>query len=372
MLTNLQPATPVQRHRFHLLDALRGIAALLIVVYHLPPSLSPLPLKTTYLAVDFFFCLSGFVIAFSYEKRLADSLSFKDFFVARMIRLYPVYLLGVSLGLIGLLTGIRHFFTPALGMHLLVLVLLQLAMLPNLHIWRSTYLFPLDSLAWSLFYELIANFAFAWLVRVRFASSRFLAVAALLCGASLVHWSLGGHTLDTGWGIRWFHIYLGLLRVIFSFSMGVLAFHLFRRAGRLKLTQAAQGTLAVAITLIFVSALLAPLAFLQTAKFQILTVTLLFPTCVYLGSLITTPSAWTGVCVFLGEISYPVYLLQNAFSNLLTRNHIYTFAMHHPRFAVGNLLCMVTITAYLAAKYYDAPLRKRLTRYYNKSSKLEA
>ena len=72
----------MERHRFHLLDALRGLAAMLVVTFHTPAQLKYfLNFPNSFLAVDFFFCLSGFVIAFSYEDRLKQSLSLRNFMV---------------------------------------------------------------------------------------------------------------------------------------------------------------------------------------------------------------------------------------------------------------------------------------------------
>jgi peptidoglycan/LPS O-acetylase OafA/YrhL len=95
---------PSKNHRFLFLDALRGIAALLIVLYHAPKYLGrALPHYSAFLAVDLFFVLSGFVIAFSYENRLLRGLSFRSFVAARLVRLYPVYLLGTVVGFVLLL-----------------------------------------------------------------------------------------------------------------------------------------------------------------------------------------------------------------------------------------------------------------------------
>jgi hypothetical protein len=88
-------------HRFHLLDGLRGFAAILVVLYHMPPYLQRwFACPNAFLAVDFFFCLSGFIIAYSYEDRILRGMSFRDFCSSRLIRLYPLYFLGSLFGLI--------------------------------------------------------------------------------------------------------------------------------------------------------------------------------------------------------------------------------------------------------------------------------
>ena len=104
--TSLHP-TPPSHHRFHLLDGLRGIAAFMVVLYHMPRFMCTFA-HTAFLSVDFFFCLSGFVIGFSYEKRLLAGMRMKDFFAARIIRLYPTYLLAILLSLCLLLTSLNY------------------------------------------------------------------------------------------------------------------------------------------------------------------------------------------------------------------------------------------------------------------------
>ena len=229
-------STAPSHHRFHLLDALRGIAAFLVVLFHMPPFLCNFGQQSAYLAVDFFFCLSGFVIAFSYEKRLLASMSLKDFFAARAIRLYPTYLLATLLGFCVFITSLHHPLTTLLKGQLLALTVCQVGMLPNLHIWPGPFLFPMDEPAWSLFYEFLANLAFAALLRKKLASSWTMILSALLGSALLSVWAFKGHRLDVGWSNDWHHITMGIARVTLSFSTGVLMLRLFHRTGRPLLT----------------------------------------------------------------------------------------------------------------------------------------
>lgn len=90
----------ISRHKYQTLDGIRGIAALMIVLHHTGYYFSGLPFARSYLAVDLFFVLSGFVIAEAYSTRLKDGLSCFEFMRIRIIRLYPLYLLGTLLGII--------------------------------------------------------------------------------------------------------------------------------------------------------------------------------------------------------------------------------------------------------------------------------
>src|SRR6204780_4912905 len=95
------------KEHFEVLDGLRGSAAFLIVIFHLfnysfgfhgPWAL----VKHAYLAVDFFFALSGFVVAYAYDDRWTR-MTILQFFRIRLIRLHPLVLVGATLGLLGYL-----------------------------------------------------------------------------------------------------------------------------------------------------------------------------------------------------------------------------------------------------------------------------
>ena len=96
--TNLLQSRP----HFQILDGMRGIAAIAIVVFHFMEWIYA-PEKNFighgFLAVDFFFCLSGFVIGYAYDKRLPQ-IGLKQFFFSRLIRLQPMVVLGSVLGLL--------------------------------------------------------------------------------------------------------------------------------------------------------------------------------------------------------------------------------------------------------------------------------
>lgn len=88
-------AATVAPLRYHVLDSLRGLAAIMVVLYHLPVysrfASSPLILNS-YLFVDFFFVLSGFIIAHNYLNKLASFASARDFIMLRIGRLYPLHI----------------------------------------------------------------------------------------------------------------------------------------------------------------------------------------------------------------------------------------------------------------------------------------
>lgn len=89
----------MMRRTFDTLDGLRGTAAIVVLLLHVASAETPdLPVfGSAYLAVDLFFLLSGFVIGHAYEARLSDGLTFGKFLKIRLVRLYPLYVLGLAL-----------------------------------------------------------------------------------------------------------------------------------------------------------------------------------------------------------------------------------------------------------------------------------
>lgn len=94
---------------YALLDGLRGVAALLVLWYHVHEGFAfasgaPIigSINYGYLAVDFFFMLSGFVIGYAYAARLHRSMSLGNFARRRLIRLHPMVVFGALLGVVAL------------------------------------------------------------------------------------------------------------------------------------------------------------------------------------------------------------------------------------------------------------------------------
>src|SRR5690349_1243138 len=101
--TTVQVASLKTRQHFKILDGLRGIAALSVVIFHFMEIAVPDYRKDfiahAYLAVDFFFCLSGFVMAYAYDEKL-KKIGLKRFFTLRLIRLHPLVVIGSVIGLV--------------------------------------------------------------------------------------------------------------------------------------------------------------------------------------------------------------------------------------------------------------------------------
>ena len=171
----------VGTHRYVWLDGMRGLAALAVVLHH---ALSPFGLQKLWiphaqLAVDFFFCMSGFVVAAAYQRRRESGLGFLDLMRRRWQRLYPMALCGIALGAVALLGRgeVNGQTLVSLGFNLM----LQ----PDYSAWwrGSGPTWASNVAIWSVWIELLLSAAFAaWAWR---ASNRALLVALMLAAIEI-------------------------------------------------------------------------------------------------------------------------------------------------------------------------------------------
>jgi peptidoglycan/LPS O-acetylase OafA/YrhL len=195
--------------RLHGLDQLRGVAALLVLFYHVHTNFGGFELfARSYLAVDFFFMLSGFVMARTYEGRLrSGALSALSFFVIRFRRLWAPIAAGTIIG----------FFLVVIDGRLLsglIALIPGLFLLPNLMLDRP---YLLNRPAWSIFFELFANVLHALILyRLRTGSLLILSLAF----AALLYWycaEMGGIFV----GFRSHDFLMGIPRVLVSYLIGI-------------------------------------------------------------------------------------------------------------------------------------------------------
>lgn len=200
---------------YHALDVLRGLAALAVVFWHADVIVAPLRPQHGNLAVDLFFVMSGFVIAHAYEKRFRRGLSGRGFVLLRLIRLYPLYLFGASLGVVAAILGIGGQFSWSTTAW-------SALMLPTLSLEKGSILYPYNNVAWSLLLEIIVNviYAFTW----RLWTERVLIVVVSVSAMLLILSTLFHGDANFGW--TWRTLPGGIARVAFGFPMGVLLYRL--------------------------------------------------------------------------------------------------------------------------------------------------
>jgi peptidoglycan/LPS O-acetylase OafA/YrhL len=279
--------------RFTTLDSIRGVAAVVVVLYHLKVSF-PLGIwapHEAYLAVDLFFGLSGFVLARSYDRHFAAGMTAGQFMLKRAIRLMPLYWLGLVAGLaVAALTDFTIQGGPP--EHPAASTLLNVALLPGASLW----LFPFDTPSWSLFFELwIANLIFACLWR--FLHGRTLGVVIVVSALTLVARRMG-HT-DLNQGYMWGNFLGGCARVMFSFFAGIAL-------SRLHAVRPPQLRVPSILVVAFVPILLsAPLQGKVAGVWELGCVFLAFPAMIYWGAEAVEKRPWLGSQ--LGNASYALY-----------------------------------------------------------------
>jgi peptidoglycan/LPS O-acetylase OafA/YrhL len=342
------------------------------VYLHAPAYLNLRAGHDTTLGVDFFFCLSGFVIAFSYERRLALSLTFKEFLRARLMRLYPIYLFGLVEGTLSFLLVMVKFPLSAAAIgKLFVLLILQLLILPGFGVWPSHLLFPLNFPAWSMFFELLVNIGFAAAMRKKLASNKALATVYAVSLIMMIGVTTQYKGTDVGWGLNAGHLVGGAARVSLSFVAGVLIYRYTRSKPQESFSPQKSILVSAGIVVALLLILQSPAPLLRTKLFQLLAISCLLPTTVYLGSRCKTSKRLTKVCVFLGEISFPLYLIHAPIMVLFDLPAAKEVLLRIPALqtcVVPAVLLVAGTLSYFVLGLYDRPVRNYLRKRQNAMS----
>lgn len=343
---------------FHTLDALRGIAAIGVVSFHMQQAFQPLSAHGGYLAVDLFFMMSGVVISHAYEPRFRAGMGTLEFMRARLIRLYPLYLLGTLLGIavtVASLNGgnIQHW-TASSFFHAALLALL---FLPNLSEKPVNTIFPLNIPCWSLFLEILVNLLFV--ISWPLLTSRRLIVLSLLTGGAVGMAIV--HTGSVDLGSRTTEFAIGLTRTVFGFSVGVLIARHIPRAQRME----SNFTVLAILAVVGIAISGWPQGELRVI-WDAACVLLIFPLIVYLGTLIDSGPEFRKIAKFLGLTSYAVYVLHSPLSSILnsaTRHFASDTrqGVGAPYLGVAVLTVLLT-GCWLVDRYFDTPIRRKLSR----------
>lgn len=208
------------KRAYHTLDALRGVAALAVVVLHadIMDGSAPRLMPSAYLAVDLFFVLSGFVLEFAYGPRFSAGLSTRRFMAMRYVRLYPLFACGLAIGLVSAAAALVLGAGELRAGGLVVAAVTGVLLLPSPTWAQSGTVFPVNVPGWSLFFELAINAVFA--ASYRRLSNRVLIAVIAVSAIGLALATAQAGTADMG--SSWAHFAGGLPRVSFSFFVGVL------------------------------------------------------------------------------------------------------------------------------------------------------
>lgn len=355
--------TATGREHFEVLDGLRGSAAMLVVLFHIQGITvswdgAKVILHHAPLAVDFFFALSGFVIGYAYDDRW-DRMSAGHFLALRLIRLHPLVILGMFLGvasyLLDPLAGTAqiaplHKVLIALALGLL---LLPAPSLPNR--WSDTH--PFNGPCWSLLQEYIGNIAYAFVLR--HLPARVLGFLALLSGAMLV--VCGGHLGSLDQGSGWDSLWMAPVRLCFPFVTGLWLYRVRDQLPRIQLGW-------LSLTIIMVAAMAFPtLPAVGGVKinglYEAACVVLLFPLIVLAGSHSDAGRGMMGLCKASGRISYPIYITHFPFLYIWMNYVANGKPSQAQLIAIGiALIPFLIIVAWAAYTFWDEPIRRCLRR----------
>ena len=364
---------------YELLDGLRGTAALLVIFYHIGEGFATSPVDQHvnhgYLAVDFFFILSGFVIGYAYDDRWGKSLNIWNFFRRRLIRLHPMVIMGAVLGVAAYcIQGCVQWDGTAVPLTMVLLAfLLNLFLLPVIpgtgtDVRGNAEMFPLNGPNWSLFFEYIGNILYALFLRR--LSTRWLTALTAVAGLGLGAFAVGnlsgyGH-LGVGWSMIDWNLLGGFLRLMFSFSIGLLMSRVFRPV---KIRGAFWVCSAIVAVLLSLPHIGGGEKMWMNGLYEAVCTLFIFPALVWLGaSGKTTDKVTSKVCRFLGDISYPVYvvhypLMYLFYAWLWGGEERIPFSEAWP--AVLLVVAGSILLSWLCLRFYDMPLRRWLGKIWN-------
>jgi peptidoglycan/LPS O-acetylase OafA/YrhL len=357
------------KSHYNILDGLRGIAAITVVCFHLFEAFATSHLDQSinhgYLAVDFFFILSGFVVGYAYDDRW-KTMKTMDFLKRRIIRLQPMVVMGAVIGgLMFYLQGCEVWDVSQVAIGALLVATLLNALLipatPGMEVRGLGEMYPLNGPTWSLFFEYIGNILYALFIRR--LPTVALAVLVALAGCGLATFAIFGPYGDicAGFQLTGTEFTGGFLRLLFSFSAGLLLSRIFKPThikGAFWLC-----SLSV-VVLLSVPRIGGAEHLWMNGLYEAVCCIAFFPIIVFLGASGKTTDKYTvRICKFLGDISYPLYMVHYPFIYIYyawVKNENLTFSESLP--GAIALVAGSILLAYACMKFYDEPVRKYLTK----------
>ena len=385
-----------------LLDGLRGVAALMVLWYHVFEGFAFAKgsvietFNHGHLGVDFFFLLSGFVISYAYDDRWrkspshqvqsqsqsqGQSMSLKSFFKRRLIRLHPMLVMGAFIGLICFfIQGSVKWDGTSTPFHwVMIAFVLTLFFIPaypgaSYDIRGNAEMFPLNGPSWSLFFEYIGNILYALFIRK--LSNKML---GLLVGVTGILWiwfvsfDISGYDMiGIGWTLDAVNFFGGLLRMMFPFTLGMLMARNFSQKSKVKGQKTFFTKNIFWISIIILFAFFSVPYFPKTSNisvngiYELACIMIVFPLIVWIAA--SSDSAQSKFTLqlskFLGDLSYPLYIVHYpvmyVFYSWLIKNQYFTLGETWQMVILVLTVCIVL--AYACLKLYDEPIRKRLSK----------
>ena len=374
--------------RYEILDGLRGVAALLVVLFHCfetyIPQLGTQVINHGYLAVDFFFVLSGFVIGYAYDDRWS-SMTTWGFFKRRLVRLHPMVVAGTVIGAALFFFGEYEGFpliSKCSGWMFALCFVMGIFMIPcgpglDIRGWGETNSF--NGPNWSLTYEYIGNILYAFVFRR--LPKVVLAVLCALCAFFTLDLTLGWDVFGFfpeakfdvigGWSLTGDQLYVGFSRLLYPFLCGLLISRILpshrteaNPSGSPLHVRGGFWWASLLLIVLFSVPQICGHSCWQDGLYQAVAIIVCFPLIVLLGAGSRTTDAFsTRVCKTLGELSYPLYITHYPVMYMQMAwvgNHPSAPLWQHIMLNVGVVVISVLL-AWCVYKTYDLPVRKWLT-----------
>ena len=355
--------TGYTKHRFHTLDGMRGIAAIVVLVFHARHGNFRCFINS-YLAVDFFFVLSGFVIFHSYADKIMRGMTFQEYVARRIGRLYPLMVVGVLLGAPVLYLKITTDLSDYTRRDFAETMLTNLFMLPYITAKEAAYgIFPTDPPLWSIAFEMLANLSFPLLLQLdkKRLITFCLAWLIVIMVSSLVRGLIIDHRMhfDINSGFTLENILGGFPRVFFGFACGMLLYRWFGNSR--------DQTRSINPWLLYVelvAMLLVPV--FARGLYAVFFIAVLSPLTVWLGAFSVCRDRFTlRLSEFLGWLSYPLYCLHrpvlDAVKYLDPKDEwSIRFGVPEQIFEIGLSLIVAVLSGYVVQRL---ELQRRITNF---------
>ncbi|MGU3330821.1 acyltransferase family protein [Methylobacterium mesophilicum] len=345
---NLAHSTKPDHYAY--LDAMRGFAAISVMLFHLNHWLNQPWLATNAgISVDFFFCLSGYVLSIAYHHRLNKHMSISQFIIVRLIRLTPITVIATLLSAAYFLahsqiqSGPTYFSTIILAI-LLGFVNLPFLMAP-LYI-GGPQIFPLNGPQYTLFFELLVNVI--WVNALRFQTTFMLFGLIIISSTILLCFGPGGDTTDNFW--------LGFARVISGFYLGVLLYHMKIKTRYIPSHFSGLIFLITSsLTLIFIYT---P-SELPEVVGTIWALTIA-PLLIVAGSRVSVYGIFRKVGILLGQLSYPIYVIHYPIFVWINGVYQQLLGRRDAIVIIPAVSMTVLIASWVILRFFDAPIRQAL------------
>lgn len=364
------PVNLTNKPHYQNLDALRGVAALMVVFFHFmeahAENAHEQVINHGYLAVDFFFMLSGFVISYAYDDRWQE-MSIATFFKRRLIRLQPMIVIGSLIGALLFYFGDSVAFpliheVPLWKMLLIMSIGFTLIPIPtswDIRGWQEMH--PLNGPCWSLFFEYIANILYAF--GLRKLTNKMLSVLVLIFALGLIWYCVTSERGDLigGWSITAEQLQIGFTRLLFPFCAGLLLC-------RLSKPRPVKNSFLISSFLLIVLLSVPRIGGDEVWKnglYEAFCLIVMFPAIIYLGACgALVKNTDHSFKKWLGDISYPIYLTHYPFIYVYTGWVADNKPLVPSQAIWYGIITFVVIlaTAYLSLRLYDEPVRTWLSR----------